>query len=305
MNYQIYENYVVQIVRCGSLTKAAELLGISQPALSSGLSRLESELGYKLFNRRASPISLTEEGTLYYSYLREKRVLEANFRNQMEGLHGEAERKVIAGSPVAYMEVTVLRTVNRLLLVHPEYEVTLKCAPLRELIGMAEDGQLNCFICTANSLPAEYVKLPIKKERIFLCLPREHPINADFAKQCKGTGSITDFSALNDLPFISLDTDMPLQQQADELFMDYGVRPLRRLTLNQASSAVSAAAMGLGFCLASEDALSGCGKLDQLRFFPLPEPFARREIFVAYHSDMWMPGACKDFIAFLTDNADE
>ena len=39
------------VAKCGSLTKAAEELYISQPAVSQAIKQLESQLGGKLFNR--------------------------------------------------------------------------------------------------------------------------------------------------------------------------------------------------------------------------------------------------------------
>ena len=44
MDRRVYDNYVLQIVEHGTLSKAAAFLGISQPALSSGLTALENEL---------------------------------------------------------------------------------------------------------------------------------------------------------------------------------------------------------------------------------------------------------------------
>ena len=56
--------YFLIAAREESITKAAELLHISQPTLSKTIKSLEDELGKKLFTRHSFSISLTEEGTL-------------------------------------------------------------------------------------------------------------------------------------------------------------------------------------------------------------------------------------------------
>lgn len=51
--------YVLAVAECKSISKAAELLYISQPSLSRFISSLEQELGILLFERKSNGISLT------------------------------------------------------------------------------------------------------------------------------------------------------------------------------------------------------------------------------------------------------
>jgi LysR family transcriptional regulator, nitrogen assimilation regulatory protein len=55
-------SYFVRIAEDGSLTKAAGVLRIAQPALSRQIRLLEEELGVSLFSRTARGMQLTEEG---------------------------------------------------------------------------------------------------------------------------------------------------------------------------------------------------------------------------------------------------
>lgn len=56
--------YFLTVVREESITKAADVLHITQPTLSRQLSRMEKEIGVKLFHRGTRKISLTNEGIL-------------------------------------------------------------------------------------------------------------------------------------------------------------------------------------------------------------------------------------------------
>lgn len=52
----------------GSFTRAAEQLGISQPAVSQNIAELEKDLGVRLFERGRSEVSLTPQGRVFRSY---------------------------------------------------------------------------------------------------------------------------------------------------------------------------------------------------------------------------------------------
>lgn len=57
-------NYFLMVAREENITRAAQLLHITQPTLSRQLMRLEEELGVQLFHRGKYRVSLTEEGML-------------------------------------------------------------------------------------------------------------------------------------------------------------------------------------------------------------------------------------------------
>lgn len=61
--YKVYENK--------SFSAAARSLFISQPALSAAISRLENDIGFKIFDRATVPLTLTPEGRIYIDSLEE------------------------------------------------------------------------------------------------------------------------------------------------------------------------------------------------------------------------------------------
>ena len=153
MDRRVYDNYVIQIVKHGNLSKAAVHLGISQPALSSGLNALESELGFKIFNRKRVPITFTPEGEIYYDYINKMQVLSEDFQQRLGNYREEVGCKVTIGGPVAYVESMVTDAIIKLRKENPNYQVSIKCSPLSELIDMASKGEVNCFVCTSEDIP--------------------------------------------------------------------------------------------------------------------------------------------------------
>ena len=54
--------YIVEIARCKSMSKASKKLFITQPSLSTAIQGLEAELGFQIFKRSAAGVALTEKG---------------------------------------------------------------------------------------------------------------------------------------------------------------------------------------------------------------------------------------------------
>ena len=64
--------YFLAVVREESISRAAEVLHITQPTLSRQIAQMEEEMGVKLFDRSARRIALTPEGVLLRRRAREQ-----------------------------------------------------------------------------------------------------------------------------------------------------------------------------------------------------------------------------------------
>ncbi|MBD2813958.1 LysR family transcriptional regulator [Xenorhabdus sp. Flor] len=62
-------NHFLSVVECGSFKNASKNIHISPPALCKSIADIEEVLGFKLFNRSNTGVTLTEEGINLYKYL--------------------------------------------------------------------------------------------------------------------------------------------------------------------------------------------------------------------------------------------
>ncbi len=78
--------YFVETCKSGSFSQASKVLYVTQPALSTAISHLESEFGIKLFNRSRYTLVLTKEGEIFYE--RAKVILDNvdNFEKDMKDI---------------------------------------------------------------------------------------------------------------------------------------------------------------------------------------------------------------------------
>lgn len=60
--------YALEISRCGSISKAAKNLLLTQPNLSSSIKNLEDDIGFKIFQRLPRGVSVTTKGTQFLEY---------------------------------------------------------------------------------------------------------------------------------------------------------------------------------------------------------------------------------------------
>lgn len=68
INYNLYKSFLV-VYETGNISKAAELLYISQPAVSHNIKELEKQLGVQLFYKKSTGMNSTSEANILYKYI--------------------------------------------------------------------------------------------------------------------------------------------------------------------------------------------------------------------------------------------
>ena len=95
------QRYVCTLAETGNLTKAADQLFISQPALSIYISNLEKRLGTPLFERRGKRFVLTQAGERYVWHARKILEEASAFDSEFTNLISDQSGRLRLGIPVA------------------------------------------------------------------------------------------------------------------------------------------------------------------------------------------------------------
>ena len=109
-----HAQYVLTVLRTGSMTEAAKQLYISQPSLSQTIRQAEEQLGMPIFNRDTAPLSLTYAGQMYVKAAREVMSIDTNLLNEIEEIKKESHGRMRLG-------FSVQRGMQLLPLVIPEF----------------------------------------------------------------------------------------------------------------------------------------------------------------------------------------
>ncbi|MCB9845296.1 MAG: LysR family transcriptional regulator [Phycisphaeraceae bacterium] len=140
--------YLVAIGQTGHMTRAAEVLGVSQPALSAAVRKLEDELGVPLFDRTGRGVALTQAGRVFLEHASSAlRDVEAGKRavRALAGLETGTIRVGGGATAMAYLLPTAVRAVRD---AHPGLRFYVREAGSDAIAGAILTGELDLGIVT-------------------------------------------------------------------------------------------------------------------------------------------------------------
>lgn len=171
---------VIAIAEAGSLTKAAERLGLAQPALTQTLNRLEKELGTALFTRTRRGAALTDAGQAVIDDLRASLAYgdAATERARAMGA-GRAGRLTIGFVTHAVYEV-LPNALRRLRAEHPQLDVVLREMSNAEQVAALEGGRIDiALLHPPVSVTARVHELRLGEEPLIAALPAAWALDDD------------------------------------------------------------------------------------------------------------------------------
>ena len=157
--------YFLTVAREQNITKAAELLHITQPTLSRQLAALEKELQVPLFNRGSKKITLTDEGILLKHRALEILALEEKTLEELKG-----QEELIEGSvTIGCGEFTSVESLADICEVfqkkYPKVQICLHTATADVVYDRMSQGliDIGLFMEPVNTEELEYVRFPGKE----------------------------------------------------------------------------------------------------------------------------------------------
>ena len=163
----------ITIAKEGTLSKAAELLLISQPALTRSMQRLEEDLGLQLFERKKNKITLNDNGNLAVELIQNL----LHQRDQMIHTLQSYDRSnyTIQIGSCAPMPIEGLRCIlkNR----YPEMKIsdTLDSDETRLLNGL-KHHEFSIIVLHHPLENKELECIPIFEENLYISVPPAHPL---------------------------------------------------------------------------------------------------------------------------------
>lgn len=144
--------YFVAVAAHGSFNRAAQILHLTQPALSRQVKDLENELGVQLFDRGKNAVKLTDAGGRFYEEARE--VL-ARAELAIQRVRGDARGDVLRVGYAPSATAGILpRVLQRFQAEYPKVRIELMDVSPPEMIQMAVDGRLDLVIALEPAVKA-------------------------------------------------------------------------------------------------------------------------------------------------------
>ena len=148
-----------------SFGQAAEQLGVTQPALSLRIQRLEAELGQRLFIRNNKKVVLTELGEALLHYHNTRKQLDEEFLATHVHQENELVGVIKIGAFSTYSRSQLIPKLDPFLKKHPRVRVDIQSKEIDELLPMLKSGQVD-YIYSLDKIDLPTVKqVPTFKEK--------------------------------------------------------------------------------------------------------------------------------------------
>ncbi len=256
-----YYKVFYYVASCESVTKAANELAISQPAVSQALKQLERNLGVELFYRASKGIKLTGEGQLLFSYVEkgyEQMELGVQKVRQMQNLElGE----IRIGASDMTLQFYLLPYLEKFHEYYPNIKVIVTNAPTPETLEFLKEGRIDFGIVSTPFPSLQDARvIPVREiEDVFVAGRR-------FMSYKNRT---LDFQELEGMPLICLEKNTSTRSYMDDFLAQNGVSVQPEFELATSDMIVQFAKRSLGVgCVVRDFAKEylEAGLLFELRF---------------------------------------
>lgn len=256
-----YYKVFYYVAKNESVTKAANELAISQPAVSQALKQLERNLGVELFYRASKGIRLTGEGQLLFSYVEkgyEQMELGVQKVQQMKNMElGE----IRIGASDMTLQFYLLPFLEKFHEYYPNIKVIVTNAPTPETLEFLNDGKIDFGVVSTPFVRSQYTEvIPVREiEDVFVA-------GRKFISLKNRT---LDFLELEKLPLICLENTTSTRSYMDDFLAQNGVKVQPEFELATSDMIVQFAKRNLGIgCVVKDFANEYLqeGLLFELRF---------------------------------------
>ena len=233
--------YFVAVARHEHFTRAAEEVGVAQPALSQQIRQLERELGVRLLDRTTRRVQLTDAGWAFLA--RAERLLAdaARAQAEMQEFAGFLRGRVVIGALPSLEETWLPHVLMRFHRRYPGLEIALREETTAQLLELLERGRIDLAVVhEGGDVPRGLTITPLFTEDIVLVVAPEHPLAAR---------ERVALSALRDQPWILIKPGSVIRQVVLDAVAGAGFTP--RIAFESAAvqpiRALAAAGLGVAF----------------------------------------------------------
>ena len=281
--------YFLAAARLEHFGRAADELGLSQPALSRSIRKLETEVGAPLFDRMSGGVTLNPAGKILM-----ERALQAN--ESLEDAQREiAERRESASQTIAlgYLATFGIRlvpeTVKAFRTLQPDIRFKLFEGPTSALKEMLERGEID--VCMASSFSDPVIDWHfLFTEELFAVVAHDHPLANEES---------IELADLADEDFVAMKPGHCLRDSLEILCKHAGFEPRIAFEAADVPTLRGLAAAGFGVGLAPRREVEPHTLAVTLR---INSPVCERQIGLSWRKGRWQSPNVQQFRDFVISN---
>ncbi len=164
------------VIEQGSINRAAPILGISQPALTRGIKRLEQHLGVRLLYRTAKGVFATAFGEALLTHTRLLGSELEKAAETIEMLKSGVRGQIRCGGTLGSLSWLIPTALGELLDSWPNLRIQVVEGMPAELMAMLRLGELDLAVCsvTSSNVEAELKSYSIASDSVLIFARSEH-----------------------------------------------------------------------------------------------------------------------------------
>lgn len=282
--------YFQTLAREQHVTRAAQILSITQPALSRSIARLESQIGTPLFDRQGRTIKLNKYGELL---LKRVDIILKEFeegKNEIQSLLDPDKGEISLGFLHTLGTAIVPKIIGAFKEKYPQVRFHLKQNHSNWLLDNLQLGDLDLCLLSSFPLESNLAWTPLWQEELYLFFPKNHPL----ANQ----ESIT-LEEVAEEPFILMEEGYALRVTIDSIFDQVGIQPNIMFEGEEVTTIAGFVGAGMGISI-----LPDVKSLDQMKIAKvrISSPKCERTIGIASMEGKFLSPIAEKFMQHIVDH---
>lgn len=285
-----YYRIFYEAAKTGNISKAAEALYISQPAVSKSISRLEDALNHTLFIRSKKGVKLTAEGETLFQYLStafDSIELAEKTLKQIDQLGIGQIRIGVSSSLCKHILLSYLQDFIR---ENPHVKVSIACNPTFETIQLLTQGKIDIGLICETPLDKGFHFMPLRSiqdtfvaTQIYLDnLTVREQSTLPAAKERYRAKKITPKEILEKSNLMLLDKENISRKFIEQYFERHHIHPGQVLEVNNMDLLIDFAAIGMGVACVVREFVSSYIENGQVMELPLDHAIPKRIVGFIY-----------------------
>lgn len=286
VDLELYKVFYV-VAKNKHMTRASEELHISQPAISQSIKKLEDQLGGTLFLRSNKGMELTEEGKMFYEYVKGALELIGNAENEFTSFKDLSKGEIKVGCSTTLTKLILMDALENFHKDYPNININIVNGLTSNLINDLKLGKLDFVIFNESNVKENNLYLEKIKE-----LKQGFVYNPDYY-----TDNVKTFSDLNKLPLILQNGESNSRKLLDYIALQEHVKLIPRMEVvsQELISEFTNIGLGVGFVIID----LANRNFKNLKELEINKTIPNINVYLALNKSVLLTFASKKFIDYL------
>lgn len=223
-------------------SRAAELLNISQPAVSQHIRNLENEFHTKLLHRSPKYVQLTQAGEILYSRAKQILALYDQATQDINELHNVVTGSLHVGASFTIGEYILPRILAKYAKHYPLIDIHVEIGNTTQVIEALQSKKLDVGLIEGNANPSDLRVDPFMEDDLVIVAPREHAYSEH---------PFIEEDMLQNQVWILRENGSGTRAYCDKLMHDLELKVKRSYVFSSSQSVKEAVKAGLGIAMLS------------------------------------------------------